>query len=82
MSPISRRAHTKDMILYRFEADEELKDLEENLQRLTVGIPDVTTNEVPRNYQCHTAGVFGRFSRLLRRVAQAINETQKDQNVL
>ena len=60
------------MMIYHSEADEELGDLEENLQRLTVGIPNMTNNEVPRNYQCHTAGVFGRFSRLLRRVAQAI----------
>ena len=60
------------MMLYSFEADEELEDLEENLQCLTVGIPDVTTGKVPRRYQCHTAGVSGRLSRILHRVAQAI----------
>ena len=47
------------MMLYSFEADEELEDLEENLQCLTVGIPDVTTGKVPRRYQCHTVGVSG-----------------------
>ena len=60
------------MMLYRSEADEELGDLEENLQHLTVGISDMTTDDVPRCYLCHTVGVSGRFSRLLRRVAQAI----------
>ena len=72
MSPIARKAGTKDMMLYRSEADEELRYLEENLQRLTVGILDMTTDEVPRCYQRHTAGVSGRFSRILCRVAQAI----------
>ena len=60
------------MMLYHSEVDEELKDLKENLQHLTVGIPDMTTDEVPTCYQCHTVGVSGQFSRLLRRVAQAI----------
>ena len=60
------------MILYHSEVDEDLRYLEENLQCLTMGIPDMTTDEVPRHYQCHTIGVFGQFSRLLCRVAQAI----------
>ena len=60
------------MMVYHSEAEEELGDIEENLQQLTVGIPDMTTNEVPRHYQCHTTGVSRWFSRLLRRVAQAI----------
>ena len=72
MSPIARRACTRDKMLYYYEADEELRDLKENLQRLTVGIPDMNTDEVPRCYQHHTAGVSRWFFRLLRRVAQAI----------
>ena len=60
------------MMLYHSEADEELRDLKENLQHLTVGIPDMTTDDIPRHYQCHTTCVSGWFSRLLRRVAQAI----------
>ena len=47
------------MMLYLSEADEELRDLEENLQHLTVGIHDMTTDEVPRRYQHHTVGVSG-----------------------
>ena len=60
------------MMVYRFEAEEELGELEENLQHLTVGIPNVATDRVPRHYQCHIVGVFEWFSRLLHRVAQAI----------
>ena len=60
------------MMAYRSEAEEELGDLEEKMQQLTMDIPDMTTDEVPRHYQHHTTGVFGWFSRLLRRVAQAI----------
>ena len=60
------------MMVYRFEAKEEIIDLEENLQHLTMGIPSMTTDDVPRHYQCHTVGVSRRFSRLLHRVAQAI----------
>ena len=60
------------MMLYHSEADEELEDLEENLRCLIVGIPDVTTDKVPRRYQRHTTGISEQFSRLLYRVAQAI----------
>ena len=45
------------MMLYHSKADEELGYLKENLEVLTMGIPNMTTNEVPRNYQRHSAGV-------------------------
>ena len=61
-----------DMVAYPSKADEELGDLEENLQRLTIGIPDVTTDDLPRRYQHHTAGVSGRFTKILHKVDQAI----------
>ena len=57
MSPISRREGTREMVAYRSKKDEELRDLEENLQHLTVGIPDVTTDDLPRCYQRHTVGI-------------------------
>ena len=60
------------MMVYRSIAEEELEDIEENIPHLTVGILDMTTDEVPRRYQRHTTGVSGQFSRLLHRVAQAI----------
>ena len=72
MLPISRRVGTRDMMVYHSEAEEELVDVEEKLQHLTVGIPDVATDRVPRRYQCHTVGVSEQFARLLRKVAQAI----------
>ena len=72
MSPIARRVGTRDMMVYQPEVDEELRYLEKNLQRLTVAIPDMTTDEVPKCYQRHTTCISRRFSRLLRRVAQAI----------
>ena len=50
MSPIARREGARDMMDYWSEAEEELGDLEENLQQLNVGIPDMTTDEVPKHY--------------------------------
>ena len=69
MLPILRQERTREMVSYRSDAEEDLGYLEENLQRLTVGILDVTTNDLHRRYQCQKEGVFGRFSRLLCRVA-------------
>jgi hypothetical protein len=46
--------------------------MEQNLEGLTAGIPDMSIEEVPRRYQRHTVGVSGSLSRLLRRVARAI----------
>ena len=60
------------MMVYRSEVEEELGYVEENLQHLTMGIPNVATDRVPGHYQHHTIGVFERFSRLVHRVAQAI----------
>ena len=52
--------------------DDELMDLEENLDRLTLDILDVAIDDLPRRFQRHTAVVSGRFSFLLCRVARAI----------
>ena len=57
MSPISRRVGTREMVDYSSEPNEELGYLEENLQSLTVGIPDVTTDDLPRCYQRQTTRV-------------------------
>ena len=67
------------MMAYRSEAEEELGDLEENLQQLTMDILDMITNEVPMHYQCHTTGVSRHFSSLLRRVSQAITSYHEHQ---
>ena len=47
-------------------------ELEENLERLTLDILDALIDDLPLRYQRPTAGVLGRFSKLLRRVAQAV----------
>ena len=72
MLPIERCAIFRDMAVHRSEENEDLGYLEEDLNRLTVGILDVTTDDLPRRYQRHTVGVSGWFSRLLHRVAQDI----------
>jgi hypothetical protein len=46
--------------------------VEQNLEGLTADIPDMTLEEVQRRDQCHTVGVSGSMSRLLRRVARAV----------
>ena len=69
-SPIERWVVVIDMVVHYSKEDDEIGDIEENLQCLTVGIPDVSTNDLPRRYQHHTTGVSGRFARLLTRVAQ------------
>ena len=47
-------------------------ELEENLERLTLDIPDADIDELLMRYQRSAVGVLGRFSRLLRRVARAV----------
>jgi hypothetical protein len=46
--------------------------MEQNLEGLTIDIPDMTLEEVPRRDQCHTVGVSATMARLLRRVARAV----------
>ena len=52
--------------------DDELTKLEENLDRLTLDIPDVAIDDLPRRFQRHSVVVSGHFSHLLRRVATSI----------
>ena len=47
-------------------------ELEENLERLTLGIPNVDIDDLLMRYQRSTAGVLVRFSKLLHRVARAV----------
>ena len=55
------------------QGDDVTGDLEEKLERLTLDILDASINDLPLRYQKPTAGVPGRFSRLLRRVARAVS---------
>ena len=47
-SPIERRGTVSDMEIRCIEVDEMLKDIEENLQCLTMGILDISTDDLPR----------------------------------
>ena len=53
-------------------ADEDLKEIKHNLDGLTMNIPEIMVDELPRRYQYHTIGVSTSIGRLLRRVAWAV----------
>ena len=70
-SPLDRRAGAH----FVPQGDDITRELEENLERLTLDIPDAAIDDLLMRYQRSTVdsvGVPGRFSRLLRRVAQAV----------
>ena len=50
-------------------AVEDLEEIEQNLEGLTMNIPEITVEELPRCYQLHTIGVSTSIGRLLHRVA-------------
>ena len=54
------------------QGDDITRELEENLESLTLDIPDANIDDLPMRYQRSTVGVPGRFNRLLRRVARAV----------
>ena len=54
------------------QGDDLTGELEENLERLTLDIPYASIDDLPLRYQRPTTGVPGQFSRLLRRVVQAV----------
>ena len=54
------------------ELDEDLEDSEEKIQCLTMGIPDISIDDLPRWYQHHTVRVLSYFERILHRVARAM----------
>ena len=47
-------------------------EMEENLERLTLDIPDASIDDLSMRYQRHTVGAPGCFNRLLRRVVWAV----------
>ena len=67
-SPLDRRAGAR----FVQQGDDPMGELKENLERLTLDIPNASIDDLPMRYQRHTTGVLGRFSRLLRRVVQAV----------
>ena len=67
-SPLDRRVGAR----FVPQGDDITGELEENLERLTLDIPDADIDDLPMRYQRSTEGVPGQFSRLLRRVARAV----------
>ena len=67
-SPLDRQAGAR----FVPQGDDITGELEENLERLTLDIPDADIDDLPMRYQRSTARVPGRFNRLLRRVARAV----------
>ena len=67
-SPLDRRAGA----CFVPQGDDITGELEENLERLTLDILDADIDDLSMRYQRSTVGVLGRFSRLLRRVAQVV----------
>ena len=59
-------------ILHDFDVAETLSALQDQVEGLTLGIPDVRTDELPLRLQRHTTGVSSRWTRLLRMIAQAV----------
>ena len=53
-------------------SDDIIMELEENMERLTLDILYADIEDLPMRYQISTAGVSGRFSRLLSRVDRAV----------
>ena len=54
------------------QGDDITEKLEENLDRLTLDIPDADIDDLTMRYQRSTAIVLGQFNRLLHRVARAV----------
>ena len=59
-------------ILHDVDVVETLLTLQDQIEGLTLGIPDVRTDELPLRLQRHTTGVSSQWTRLLRMIAQAM----------
>ena len=59
-------------ILRDLDLAESLAAVQEQVESLTLGIPDVRIDEFPLQLQRHTTGVPRRWTRLLRMIAQAV----------
>ena len=65
-SPLDRRAGA----CFVLQGDDVTKELEENLERLTLEILDSSIDDLPLRYQRPTVGVLSWFIKLLHRVAK------------
>ena len=60
------------VILRDLDVAETLTAVQEQVESLTLGIPDVRIDELPLQLQRHTTVVPRRWTRLLRMIAQAV----------
>ena len=60
------------VILRNLDDTETLTAVQEQVESLTLGIPDVRIDELPLQLQRHTTGVPRRWTRLLRMIAQDV----------
>ena len=67
-SPLDRQAGAH----FVPQGDDITRELENNLDRLTLDIPDADIDDLLTRYQRSIVGVPGQFSRLLRRVARVV----------
>jgi hypothetical protein len=51
---------------------EDYEAVEQNLEGLTVDVPDIAIGEIPSCYQHHTMGMSESLSQFLRRVARSV----------
>ena len=47
----------RDIFVQNVEAKEELQEIEDNLQRLTIGVLDISIDDLPRCYPSYYRGV-------------------------
>ena len=59
-------------ILRDLDVAKTLSALQDQVESLTLGIPDVRTDELPLRLQRHTTNVLIRWTRLLRMIAHAV----------
>ena len=64
-------------ILRDLDVFETLAVLQDQIKGLTLGIPDVRTDELPLRLQRHTIGMLSRWTRLLRMIEHAVTSYHK-----
>ena len=73
-SPVAAPAvePARRVVIRDLDDTETLTTVQEQVESLTRGLPDVQIDELPLQLQRHTIGVPRRWTRLLRMIAQAV----------
>jgi hypothetical protein len=67
---LSRDMENIGVVVVRGVVFGDLNDIENNIEVLTINIPDINVDELPQHYKHHTIGVSACIARLLHGVAQ------------